>query len=582
MDRRAFTVLVLAAATVATAGVVSAIGAGVVLVGNQVVEAGRDANPPGSAEAFRTTASVTGTVSKLTVYVDTGSTATRLVAGLYADAGGHPGALLGQGALNAPTANAWNDVPLPGVAVTAGTAYWIAILGPSGTLRFRDRCCGSGSPAEVHAGTGLSALPAAWATGATYRDGPLSAYGSSADSPVLVVTPATLSFTGAVDGPAPATRTLAIANGGGGTLPWSATTSAPWLGISPAAGSGPGNATVSASTSGLSAGTYSGSVTVSAAGAQGSPQTVSVSLSVTAPDSQPPSAPSNLAATVNGNAVGLAWGASTDAVGVTRYEVHRSASAGFAPSAATLIGETATTTYTDPGRSAGTWYYRVVAFDAAGNASDPSNQATAIVAEPPPGPAFMLGDQGIGAQTDFSPGGVAEAFRTTAAAAGTLAQLTVYVDGTSTATTFSAGIYADSGGHPAALLGQGSLSAPVAGAWNRINLPPVAITAGTTYWIALLAPASTGTLRFRDRGTGGAAEASSQTNLTSLPSSWSTGASYTDGPLSAWGGGFRAERAAAGSDRRLVGAVELAHHGSAHVAAANRQRARVRRLHRRT
>src|SRR5206468_4128326 len=100
-------------------------------------------------------------------------TATSLVAGLYADSGGQPGALLGQGILNAPAAGAWDVVPMPGVSVTAGTPYWVALLGASGTLAFRDRCCGSGTSSNVVGSQKtLTTLPATWAgTGKTYKDG---------------------------------------------------------------------------------------------------------------------------------------------------------------------------------------------------------------------------------------------------------------------------------------------------------------------------------------------------------------------------------------------------------------------------
>jgi hypothetical protein len=105
----------------------------------------------------------------------------------------------------------------------------------------------------------------------------------------------------------------------------------------------------------------------------------------TAPgDTTPPSTPGDPAATVNGISVSLAWTASSDAVGVTGYTVHRSTTTGFTPSAATVIGTVGTPGFTDQGRPAGTWYYRVVATDAASNASDPSATATAVVGGGPP------------------------------------------------------------------------------------------------------------------------------------------------------------------------------------------------------
>jgi hypothetical protein len=52
---------------------------------------------------------------------------------------------------------------------------------------------------------------------------------------------------------------------------------------------------------------------------------------------------------------------------------------------------------------------------------------------------------------------------------------------------------------------------------------PRGITAGTTYWIAVLAPSSsTGALEFRDVpiGSGSKSETSLETTLTSLPTTW--------------------------------------------------------------
>jgi len=150
------------------------------LLGDQQVEV--DANPesPGTAEAFPSAASASGTLHSLSLYLDASSTAVSLVAGVYTNNGGHPGTLLAQGSLAGPTAGAWNTIPISAVSVNAGTTYWLALLGPSGTLVFRDRCCtvtGS-SPTETSAQTTLSTLPATWSTGGVYDDGPMSFYGS--------------------------------------------------------------------------------------------------------------------------------------------------------------------------------------------------------------------------------------------------------------------------------------------------------------------------------------------------------------------------------------------------------------------
>jgi hypothetical protein len=92
-------------------------------------------------------------------------------------------------------------------------------------------------------------------------------------------------------------------------------------------------------------------------------------------DTQPPSAPTNLAASGAIGAVSLTWTASTDNVGVTQYNIYRSTASGFVPSSSSLIGTSTTTNYTDY-VPAGTYYYLVTAQDAAGNISQPSNEAS--------------------------------------------------------------------------------------------------------------------------------------------------------------------------------------------------------------
>jgi outer membrane protein assembly factor BamB len=149
-----------------------------VLLGDQSIEAQLDDNPLGSAEAFPTTASSSGTVTTLWIYLDGSSTATKLVAGLYADSAGHPGALIAQGSSTALNASAWNAVTIPGAIVTAGQPYWIAILGTnSGQLHFRD---GAACNSEGNAQSGLTALPSTWATGQVWSSScPLSAYATT-------------------------------------------------------------------------------------------------------------------------------------------------------------------------------------------------------------------------------------------------------------------------------------------------------------------------------------------------------------------------------------------------------------------
>ncbi len=385
--------------------------------------------------------------------------------------------------------------------------------------------------------------------------------------------------------------------------------------------------------------TYTATVSTAVKAADGTPLASPVSWTFTtaaAGDTTPPSAPSNLSATGSLGTAALSWTGSTDNVGVTRYDVYRSQTQGFTPAAANRIAQPTGTTYTDTGLASGTYYYRVIAEDAAGNLSQPSNEATAIVtgdtAPPtvaitapaggatvsgtvgvsanasdnvgvagvqfkldgvnlgaedttspysvswdttaasnashtltavardaagnattsaavtvtvsntaPPPATFLFGDQTLEPKSDFNAGGTAEAFQTTATAGGTATQISVYVDAGSAATTISAGLYANNAGHPGALLSQGTRNNPVAAAWNNVQIPAVPVTNGTVYWIAVLSPNGGGQLKFRDRQGGAAtAEVSSSATLTTLPGSWTSGASYKDGPASLYVAGSTA------------------------------------------
>lgn len=113
-----------------------------------------------------------------------------------------------------------------------------------------------------------------------------------------------------------------------------------------------------------------------AAGNSGTSAAVSVTVDNTG-DVIPPSAPSGLVATGGRGQIKLSWNASTDNVGVAGYDVWRSTSA---TGTFSRIATTTSPTYTDTGLTRGqTFYYYVVARDAAGNASAPSNTATAKV-----------------------------------------------------------------------------------------------------------------------------------------------------------------------------------------------------------
>jgi hypothetical protein len=155
------------------------VSAGTVLFGDTGTELQADSNPNGTAEAFQTTATTSGTLKTLTVYLDSTSTASKVVVGLYTDKPGHPGTRLTQGSSTRLTPGAWNIVALSPatVSVTAGTKYWIAILGTTGgTAVFRDLPHGPCS-SEASRQTNLIALPATWTSGQPFTDCPISGYG---------------------------------------------------------------------------------------------------------------------------------------------------------------------------------------------------------------------------------------------------------------------------------------------------------------------------------------------------------------------------------------------------------------------
>ena len=146
-------------------------------------------------------------------------------------------------------------------------------------------------------------------------------------------------------------------------------------------------ATTGYSNTGLSAGTsYSYQVrALDAAGNQG-PFSAAVTASTSAPlDTQAPSAPGVVSASVAGvSEIDLSWGAASDNVAVSGYQVFRCQGAGC--SNFVLVASPATTGYSNTGLSAGTSYsYQVRALDAAGNQGPFSAAVTASTSAPPSG-----------------------------------------------------------------------------------------------------------------------------------------------------------------------------------------------------
>jgi hypothetical protein len=151
---------------------------------------------------------------------------------------------------------------------------------------------------------------------------------------------------------------------------WTASLSAATLTLSPGA-SGASTLAVT-SPAAASAGTYGVWTYVSGGGNPIHDAAKSGSYTVPAGDTAPPAAPGGLTATLRRKQVAVAWRPATDNVGVVGYRVLRNGLA---------IATTTATSWTDTAVATGVPYtYSVVAFDAAGNTSAPSNAATVTIA----------------------------------------------------------------------------------------------------------------------------------------------------------------------------------------------------------
>ena len=131
------------------------------------------------------------------------------------------------------------------------------------------------------------------------------------------------------------------------------------------------------SDTGLGAGSYS--YRVRATDAAGNLSSYSNVATGVIPDTQAPTAPSGLTATVSGSQINLSWTASTDNVGVTGYLVERCQ--GASCTTFTQIATPTATTYSDTSLVVGSYSYRVRAMDAAGNLSSYSNVATGVITD---------------------------------------------------------------------------------------------------------------------------------------------------------------------------------------------------------
>jgi hypothetical protein len=211
--------------------------------------------------------------------------------------------------------------------------------------------------------------------------------------PTLSVTPSSLSFSATAGGANPAAKTLSVSNTGGGSMAWTASETASWLGVSPASGTNTGTITVTPDISGLAAGTYTTDVTVSAAGATGSPKTIPVTLTVdpmTPPALSVTPASLSFSATQGGTSPAaktlsvantgsgtMGWTASDDVLWLS-----------VSPGSGTNAG-TVTVTPTIAGLTAGT-YTGNVTITALGADNSPKTIPVTLTVDPPPPPALAV------------------------------------------------------------------------------------------------------------------------------------------------------------------------------------------------
>jgi hypothetical protein len=227
-------------------------------------------NNTGTAEAFPVTASSSGQVNYLSLFLDASNTSTAISVGLYTSYHHHPSTLLRQAVIAQPVAGRWNSVQIPGVQVTQGKRYWVAVLGLNGRIEFRDSN-GSWCHSETSRQTSLTSLPARWWTGSRYSSCLVSMFGSGgvSSSVSVSVSPQTASlqpgeqtqFTAAVGG---TTNTAVTWKTSGGTVTSSGLYTAPSLN---------GTYTVTATSAADSTKSASANITVS------QPTQVSISVS---------------------------------------------------------------------------------------------------------------------------------------------------------------------------------------------------------------------------------------------------------------------------------------------------------------
>jgi len=183
--------------------------------------------------------------------------------------------------------------------------------------------------------------------------------GSTSPTPSILLNPVSLGFSGTAGGTTPLAQTFSLSNPTGGTLTWTLTEPASWLGLNITSGTTTTEVdaiSASVSTTGLAAGTYNTAITVTASGSTNSPQTIPVILTLSAPTT---------------GTASLTWSPST-ATNITQYNLYTSTQSGvYGPPVAVGLN----TSYTAGNLTGGkTYYFTVTAVDSSGTESLHSNE----------------------------------------------------------------------------------------------------------------------------------------------------------------------------------------------------------------
>jgi hypothetical protein len=152
-------------------------------MGSSAYEESADYNPAGDAQAWEVAATTSGQLSTVSVNV-TAPASGKLIVGIYTTSSqGNPQTLISQGVLDNPASSpapgSWNSVNVSPAQIMQGQKYWIALLDPNGTFKFRYGTGSSGELSEDNGVSNLSSLPQTWSPTAPYKDGPLEAYANS-------------------------------------------------------------------------------------------------------------------------------------------------------------------------------------------------------------------------------------------------------------------------------------------------------------------------------------------------------------------------------------------------------------------